>query len=105
MIIEMRTYKVKPGRRSDFLQIFETKTVPAHQAIGMKIRGPFLSVDDSDTFFWMRGFPDLQSRGAMRDRFYESALWKQDLEHNLFPLLETFDVAIVEAPDDLGGWR
>ena len=28
----------------------------------MKISGPFLSLEDPDTFFFMRGFPDLASR-------------------------------------------
>jgi hypothetical protein len=36
MIIEMRTYKTKPGMRSRFLEIFNEKTVPAHREIGMK---------------------------------------------------------------------
>jgi hypothetical protein len=29
MIIEMRTYKTKPGRRSQFLEIFRSKSIPA----------------------------------------------------------------------------
>ena len=44
MIIEMRTYRTKPGMRTEFLEIFMTRSLPAHQQIGMKIRGPFLSV-------------------------------------------------------------
>ena len=64
MIIEMRTYKTKPGKRSEFLEIFRAKSVPAHAEIGMKILGPFLSVEDPDTFFFMRGFPDLPSPRA-----------------------------------------
>src|SRR5438552_8354651 len=43
MIIEMRTYKTKPGKRSQFLEIFRSKSIPAHTEIGMKILGPFLS--------------------------------------------------------------
>jgi len=62
MIIEMRTYKIKSGKRAEFLEIFRCKSIPAHAEIGMKILGPFLSVEDPDTFFFMRGFPDLPSR-------------------------------------------
>jgi hypothetical protein len=76
MIIEMRTYKLQPGMRARFLEIFRTKSVPAHAEIGMKILGPFLSVEDRDVFFFMRGFPDLASREPMKARFYEGALWK-----------------------------
>ena len=66
LIIEMRTYKLKPGKRDEFLQIFRTRCMPAHAEIGMKILGPFLSVEDADTFFFMRGFPDLPSREPMK---------------------------------------
>ena len=38
MIIEMRTYKIKPGRRAEFLEIFRAKSIPAHAAIGMCLR-------------------------------------------------------------------
>jgi hypothetical protein len=50
MIIEMRTYKTKPGKRSQFLETFRSKCIPAHHEIGMKILGPFLSIEDPDTF-------------------------------------------------------
>jgi hypothetical protein len=59
MILEMRTYKTKAGMRSRFIETFRTKSIPAQAEIGMKIPGPFLSVEDPDTFFFMRGFPDL----------------------------------------------
>ena len=80
MIIEMRTYKTKSGMRSQFIEIFRTKSIPAHAEIGMKILGPFLSVGDPDTFFFMRGFPDLASREPMKAKFYEGELWKRELE-------------------------
>src|SRR2546425_12714105 len=74
MIIEMRTYKTKPGMRAEFIETFRTKSLPAHQQIGMKVLGPFLSVEDPDVFFWMRAFPNLESRGPMKDQFYEGEL-------------------------------
>jgi hypothetical protein len=96
MIVEMRTYKTKPGMRERFLEIFRTKSMPAHAEIGMKILGPFLSVEDPDTFFFMRGFPDLDSREPMKAKFYEGELWKRQLEAVLMPMLEKYEVALVE---------
>jgi hypothetical protein len=104
MIIEMRTYKTKPGKRSQFLEIFRSKSVPAHQEIGMKILGPFLSVEDPDVFFFMRGFPDLASREPMKAKFYEGPLWKQELENLLMPMLDKYEVVVVEDPDALVRW-
>ena len=104
MIIEMRTYKTKPGMRSRFLEIFHSKSIPAHREIGMKILGPFHSVEDPDTFFFMRGFPDLASREPMKAKFYEGALWKEELENVLMPMLEKYEVVLVEDSEGLIHW-
>jgi hypothetical protein len=103
-IIEMRTYKLKPGKRSEFLEIFRSKSIPAHAEIGMKILGPFLSIEDPDTFFFMRGFPDLASRDPMKAKFYEGELWKRELENLLMPMIEKYDVVLVEDPEGLVRW-
>jgi hypothetical protein len=100
----MRTYKTKPGRRSEFLDIFRSKSIPAHAEIGMKILGPFLSVEDPDTFFFMRGFPDIASREPMKARFYEGELWKRELEKILLPMLDRYEVVLVEDPEQQIRW-
>jgi hypothetical protein len=104
MIIEMRTYKTKPGKRAKFLEVFRTKSIPAHAEIGMNILGPFLSVEDPDTFFFMRGFPDLPSREPMKAKFYEGELWKRELENLLMPMLEKYEVVLVDDPEELVHW-
>lgn len=105
MIIEMRTYKTKPGKRAEFVEIFRTKSIPAHDEIGMKILGPFLSVEDEDTFFFMRGFPNLESREPMKAEFYEGKLWKEELENVVMPMLEKYDVVLVDDSDNLVQWH
>jgi hypothetical protein len=104
MIIEMRTYKIKPGKRSEFLEIFRSKSIPAHADIGMKILGPFLSIEDPDTFFFMRGFPDLPSREPMKAKFYEGELWKHELEGILLPMIDKYEVVLVDDPDGQVRW-
>jgi NIPSNAP len=104
MIIEMRTYKIKPGKRAEFLEIFRTRSMPAHAKIGMKILGPFLSIEDEDTFFFMRGFPDLPSREPMKAQFYEGDVWKRELESLLMPMIDRYEVVLVDDPDGQVRW-
>jgi hypothetical protein len=104
MVVEMRTYKTKPGMRERFLAIFRSQSMPAHAALGMRILGPFPCIDDPDTFFFMRGFPDLASRERMKAGFYEGDLWKRELEALLMPMLETYDAVLVDDPDGLVEW-
>jgi hypothetical protein len=99
VIIEMRNYKTKPGKRGEFLEIFRTRSVPAHAEIGMKLLGPFLSIDDPDRFFFLRGFPDRESREPMKAQFYEGKLWKDELEQVVMPMLESYDVVVVDDPN------
>ena len=100
MIVEMRTYRLQPGCREKFLKIFRTKSMPEHARIGMKIAGPWVSLERSDTFFFMRGFPDLKSREPMKAKFYEGELWKRELEGVLMPMIVSYEVVLVE--DSIG---
>jgi hypothetical protein len=104
MVIEMRTYRTKPGKRAEFLEIFRTKSMPAHAEIGMRVLGPLLSLEDPDVFFFMRGFPDLESRERMKATFYEGQLWKRELEYVLMPLLERYEVVLVDDSAGLVHW-
>jgi len=104
-IVEMRTYRTKPGKREEFLAIFRSRSIPAHREIGMRIVGPFPSIEDPDVFFFMRGFPDLASREPMKSRFYDGELWKSELEGRLMPMLESWEVVLVEDSEGLlGDW-
>jgi hypothetical protein len=64
----------------------------------------FVSLEDPDTLFFMRGFPDMQSREPMKAKFYEGELWKTELEQTLMPLLEKYDVVLVEDVEGRFNW-
>jgi hypothetical protein len=71
----------------------------------MKILGPFLSIEDTDTFFFMRGFPDLESREPMKAQFYDGDLWKNELENVVMPMIEKYDVVLVDDTEGLISFR
>lgn len=96
MIIEVRGYRVKPGRRDEFIDFFETRAIPALRSFGMSVVGPLLDVENPNRFSWLRGFPSLDERERMRTAFYEGRLWKEELEAIAMPMLESYDVALCE---------
>lgn len=100
----MRTYRLKPSLRERFLEIFRSRSMPEHARIGMPILGPFPSIEEPDVFFFMRGFPDLASREPLKAKFYEGELWKNELEGVLMPMIEKYDVVLVEDSDHLIRW-
>jgi hypothetical protein len=96
MIVEVRTYKIKPGRRDDFIKFFETRGVPAQRSLGMKILGPLLDLEHPDVFVWLRSFPSLAERDRMKSAFYDGDLWKSELEGIAMPLIESYAVVLSE---------
>ena len=96
MIVEVRSYRIKPGRREEFVQLFQTRAVPALRSHGMKILGPLLDLENPNKFVWLRSFPSLAERDRMKDAFYEGDFWKNELEAIAMPMLESYDVILCE---------
>jgi hypothetical protein len=96
MIVEVRSYRIKPGRRAEFVQLFETRAIPALRSYGMKVLGPLLDVENPNKFVWLRSFPSLDERDRMKDAFYGSELWLNELEALAMPLLDSYDVILCE---------
>src|SRR5215472_7519797 len=96
MIVEVRRYRIKHGRRAEFIQLFETRAVPALRSHGMKILGPLIDLENPNKFVWLRSFPSLEERDQMKNAFYEGDLWKNELEAIAMPLLESYDVILCE---------
>jgi hypothetical protein len=102
-VVEMRTYKLKPGKRQAFMDILRKRSMPEHDKIGMKIVGPWPSLEDPDLCFFMRFFPDLASRDGMKSQFYDGPLWNNELEAIVMPLIEKYDVVLVEDIENILG--
>jgi len=96
MIVEVRSYRIKPGKRAEFINLFEKRAIPALRSYGMKIIGPLLDVENPNKFVFLRSFPSLEARDQMKDDFYGSDLWKNELEHLAMPMLDSYDVILCE---------
>jgi len=94
LLVEVRTYKIKAGRRERFLEFFEERAVPALRSKGMRIVGPLIDLENPDVFIWLRAFPSLEERDRMKSAFYDGEEWKNELEAIAMPMLESYDVAL-----------
>jgi hypothetical protein len=106
MIVEVRSYRIKPGRRDDFIKLFESRAIPALREYGMKVVGPMLDVENPNKFVFLRSFPSLEERDRMKDAFYGGELWKNELEGLAMPLLDSYDVILCEtSPGCVFDWQ
>lgn len=100
-VIEVRTYRAKPGARGRLLDLLRSDAFPTQRELGMKILGPFPSQEDDVTFVWLRGFPDESSREPLKAEFYEGRDWLDRLEAQVLPLLDDYSAVVVEDEADL----
>ncbi|MBV8198615.1 MAG: NIPSNAP family protein [Candidatus Eremiobacteraeota bacterium] len=99
VITEIRTYRIKTGRREDFLRLFDTSVAPLLRSQGIAIVGPFRDIESNDTIVWLRTFPSLDDRKRMLDAFYESVEWESGLKEITGDMIESQSQAVVLLPE------
>lgn len=101
MIVEVRSYRIAPARREEFLEFFKRQAIPALRDHGMKVVGPFIDVENPNKFVWLRSFESIEERTRLKKLFYEGDLWKNEMESIAMPMLDSYDVILCETDEDL----
>lgn len=75
-IVELRQYKLHPGKRDVLIDLFDREFVETQEAVGMTVMGQFRDLDDPDRFVWLRGFRDMETRANGLAAFYGGPVWQ-----------------------------
>jgi len=97
MIIEIRTYTVKPGIRDRFISFIENKSGPVQRHNGIQLLGPFINVDDENSVVYLRGFTTLEERDRSRHSFYGGSEWQHELKSEAMAMIASYKVVIAES--------
>jgi hypothetical protein len=96
-VVELRQYKLVPGRRDAFVVLFDREFVESQEALGMRLVGQFRDLDDPDRFTWIRGFSDMAAREAGLNAFYFGPVW-QAHRGEANPMLDDNDNVLLLRP-------
>jgi hypothetical protein len=77
MIVELRRYALRAGRRDELIDLFDRELVETQEEAGMAVLGQFRDLDRPDQFVWLRGFPDMRSRRTGLAAFYSGPVWAE----------------------------
>ena len=72
MFFELRQYRIKDGRRDEWVQLYEQEVLPFQASKGMIIVGSFIDTENSDQFVWIRRFESEEDRLRLYAAVYES---------------------------------
>jgi hypothetical protein len=101
VLTEIRTYRIKAGRREEFLEHFNSKVAPLQRSIGIVIVGPFRDMENSDTIVWLRTFPSPADRERMLKALSEADEWTSGLRAFTLEMIEDQIGTVVLLPVDV----
>jgi quinol monooxygenase YgiN len=103
-VIELRQYKLHPGKRETLIDLFERNFVEPQEAAGMRVLGQFRDKDEPDRFVWLRGFRDMPSRAQALQSFYGGPVWKAHRSAANATMIDSDDVLLLRPVDARSGF-
>src|SRR5919197_645995 len=94
-VVELRRYALRPGARETLIELFDREFVETQEAVGMRILGQFRDLDDPDSFVWMRGFADMETRRPALESFYGGPVWRQHARAANATMLDSNNVVLL----------
>ncbi len=91
MLLELRIYTAKPGRRDDFVRWFHRRSIPAMEAAGMRVLAE-RAEPGTDRFIWLRSFAGDEERRRQYDAFFLGPAWLEGLREEAYDMLDHVDV-------------
>lgn len=99
-VIEIRSYRLKPGSRDRFHQWVQHHSLPLMQEWGMDVVDLGPSLHDADSYFLIRAFRDMAALEAEQAAFYASPGWRQGPREAIVSLIATDCNVVTEIDAD-----
>lgn len=96
MILEIRYYTLKPGRREEFITFFEDQNRTALRDAGMLVFGPLRDLENADRVHWIRAFSSMTERELVKNSFYDGPVWNQEIEPIAMPMIDHYEAELTE---------
>lgn len=93
-VVEIRTYKLKPGSGAAFHRIVVEESLPMLERWGVEVVAFGPSLDDEDSYVLIRAYPSLEERQRSQDAFYGSDEWRNGPREAIVSRIES-DFSVV----------
>jgi quinol monooxygenase YgiN len=103
-IVELRQYRLQPGKRDTLVDLFDREFIESQEAAGITVIGQFRDLDDPDRFVWLRGFRDMPSRAQSLKEFYDGPAWKAHRAAANATMVDTDNVLLLRPALPLSGF-
>lgn len=99
-LIELRQYRLHPGKRDTLIDLFDREFVESQEAVGMDVLGQFRDLHRPDSFVWLRGFRDMATRHESLTAFYDGPVWAEHRDQANATMIDFDNVMLLRAVSD-----
>lgn len=99
-LLEIRTYRLKPGTLQQFHAAMRDEAVPMIRARGMDVVCHGHSDHESESYYLVRAYANRPSLEAEQNAFYNSVEWIDGPRKSLIVHIETYLNTLLCASDD-----
>jgi hypothetical protein len=102
MIIEIRTYRLRPGTAAEFVGIMRDVSVPMLESAGIRVLAAGRSLvaeDGHEEAYLIRAFDSLAQRERQEAQFYGSDAWRTGPREAIVSRIAQYHTIVIEAPD------
>lgn len=89
-LLEIRTYRLKPGTMNAFHGAVHTKAVPMLRQKGMDVVAYGRSDHEEETYFLMRSYASREALDQEQAAFYGSSDWRSGPRSDLVDRIESY---------------
>jgi hypothetical protein len=104
MIIEIRTYRLHPGKGAEFVRIMREESLPMLASAGVRVLAAGQSLvaeDEHEEAYLIRAFDSLADRDRQETEFYGSNAWRNGPREAIISRIVQYHTIVIEAPDRL----
>lgn len=102
MILEIRTYRLRPGTRDEFVAAMQG-CLPLLADAGITVVGCGPSLADEDGVeeaYLIRAFPSLAERDRLEEAFYSSAAWRDGPREAIVSRIEQYHTVVLDVSEE-----
>jgi len=89
-LVEIRSYKLKPGTAAQFHDTAARTVVPMLREWAMDVIAFGPSAHDPDAYYLIRAYDDLADLNAQQEAFYGSSSWRDGPRESIVSRIESY---------------